>query len=100
MTAPASTDIIYRDASGESVRLAARRLAAGFGLGSVAGRRPDDHAHDAGTREYDDDHNDPGGHRPPSQPLRRPPSAPVTTVSAPTAPTTSTGTTGGGVAPG
>ena len=33
MTSPAPTDINYRDASGEAVQLAARRLAAGFGLG-------------------------------------------------------------------
>ena len=32
MTAPEPTDIYYRDASGDAVRLAARRLADGFGL--------------------------------------------------------------------
>lgn len=35
MAVPDSTDVNYRDASGDTVRLAARRLADGFGLGGT-----------------------------------------------------------------
>ena len=35
MTAPDSTGVNYRDASGDAVRLAAGRLATGFGLGGT-----------------------------------------------------------------
>jgi hypothetical protein len=34
MTAPESTDVNYRDASAEAIRVAARRLGDGFGLGT------------------------------------------------------------------
>lgn len=40
MTAPVSTEINYRDASGDAVRLAAGRLAAGFGLGGYSVSAP------------------------------------------------------------
>ena len=44
MTAPDSTDIAYRDSSPQAVRLAARRLADGFGLGGGLVTAPTDPA--------------------------------------------------------
>jgi hypothetical protein len=97
MTAPASTDIVYRDASGESVRLAARRLEAGFGLGGslvvASTTTPTTPAPVSTTTTT------PAAPSTVTAPEAAT-SAPVTTVSAPTAPNTSTGPTGGGVAPG
>jgi hypothetical protein len=99
MTAPASTDIVYRDASGESVRLAARRLAAGFGLGGSLVVAPTTTPTTPAPASTTTTTTTPAAPTTVTAPAAAT-SAPVTTVSAPTAPTTSTGTTGGGVAPG
>jgi hypothetical protein len=99
MTAPGPTDISYRDASGDSVRLTAQRLAAGFGLGSslvvaptttTPGPAPTSTTTPTTTAA------------PATTPTTT--SAPATTtsapVTAPTAPVSTTGTPGGGVSPG
>ncbi len=96
MTEPVSTDIIYRNASGDSVRLAARRLAAGFGLGGSLVVAPTTTTTPEPASTTTTTTAAPTTVAAPAATT----SAPVTTVSEPTAPTTSTGTTGGGVAPG
>jgi hypothetical protein len=94
MTSPAPSDINYRDASGEAVRLTARRLADGFGLGSSLVVAPTTTTPPPITTTTTST----------TTPTTSAPvtadSAPTTTPSAPATPAVSTGTPGGGVSPG
>jgi hypothetical protein len=96
MTSPGPADISYRDASGQSVRLTALRLAAGFGLGSSLVAAPVTTT-PAVTPTSTTTSSTTSG--PPTTT-----GAPATTtsapVAAPTAPVSTTGTPGGGVSPG
>jgi hypothetical protein len=98
MTAPGPTDISYRDASGQSVRLTARRLAAGFGLGSSLVVAP------TTTTPAPAPTSTTTSTTTAAAPTLTTTSAPATTtsapVAAPTAPVSTTGTPGGGVSPG
>ncbi|MGH2982435.1 MAG: hypothetical protein ACRDKV_10385 [Solirubrobacterales bacterium] len=98
MTAPEPTDINYRDASGQSVRLAARRLAAGFGLGGYLAAVPTT----TSTESAPVSTTTTAAPAPTTVAASATPAAApaATTVSAPTAPTTPTASSGGGVAPG
>jgi hypothetical protein len=94
MTVPASTDINYRDASGEAVRLAARRLADGFGLGTSLVAAPTTTTPAPAPIGMTTTAATPTVTSAPTT------SAAATTVSAPPAPAPSTGVPAGGVAPG
>jgi len=95
MTSPGPTDISYRDASGQSVRLTALRLAAGFGLGSSLVAAPVTTTSTASPTSTTTS-------AAPTTPTTTstPPAATSTPVTAPTAPVATTGTPGGGVSPG
>ena len=98
MTAPGPTDISYRAASGQSVRLTALRLAAGFGLGSSLVAAPITTTPATPTSTTTSTTTS----APPTTPTTTSAPAPATStpVTAPTAPVATTGTPGGGVSPG
>jgi hypothetical protein len=110
MTSPSPGEISYRDASAEAVRLAARRLAAGFGLGgslvdssAIASTVPTtptttSTATTTATPAPPTTSTIPAAPTTPAVPASGT-SAPATTPSAPAAPV-STATAGGGVSPG
>jgi hypothetical protein len=91
MTAPEPADVTYRDSSGDSVRLAARRLADGFDLGASLVVAP------ATTTTYPTETATPVAAETTAPAVT---TTPVTTVSATAEPATSTSTVAGGVAPG
>jgi hypothetical protein len=100
MTSPGPSDISYRGASGQSVRLTALRLAAGFGLGSslVAAPVTTTPAVTPTSATTSTTTSAP----PTTTPTTISAPAPVTStpVTVPTAPVATTGTPGGGVSPG
>jgi hypothetical protein len=99
MTAPEPTDISYRDASGESVRLAAQRLGDGFGLGESLVSAPVTSATpEATTYSEPTSYSTAEVASVDTTSTAEATSDPATTVSAP--PTTSTSTSAGGVSPG
>jgi hypothetical protein len=93
MTSPAPSDINYRDASGEAVQLAARRLAAGFGLGSSLVTAPTTTAPAPTTTTTT------ATTTPTSTSVTAATTSP-TTSSPPVTPTVASTTPGGGVSPG
>ena len=99
MTSPGPTDISYRDASGQSVRLTALRLAAGFGLGSSLVAAPVTTTSAAAPTSTTTSTTTSAA---PTTPTTTSTPAPSTStpVTAPTAPVATTGTPGGGVSPG
>jgi hypothetical protein len=100
MTAPGPAAVSYRDASGDSVRLTAQRLAAGFGLGSSLVVAPITTT--PAPAPTSTTTSTTAAALPATTPTTT--SAPATTtsapVTAPTAPISTTGTPGGGVSPG
>lgn len=94
MLVPASTDINYRDASGEAVRLAARRLSDGFGLGTSLVVAPTTTTPAPIPTTTTTMAPIPTASSAPTI------GAPATTVSAPPAPAPATGAPAGGVSPG
>jgi len=99
MTSPGPTDISYRDASGQSVRLTALRLAAGFGLGSSLVAAPVTTTSTASPTSTTTSTTTSAAPTTPTT-TSTPPAATSTPVTAPTAPVATTGTPGGGVSPG
>jgi hypothetical protein len=112
MTSPSPTEISYRDASAEAVRLAARRLAAGFTLGgwlvdssattTMVPATPTATSTTMGTPAPSTTSTTPASPTAAAPTATVPASgtsAPATTPSAPAAPV-STATAGGGVSPG
>jgi hypothetical protein len=95
MTAPDSTGISYRDASGDAVRLAARRLADGFGLGTSLVAAPT-----TTTTVPESTSTTTTATAPTPTTTTTTSAAPPTTVSAPTTTAPATGVPAGGVAPG
>jgi cytoskeletal protein RodZ len=96
MTLPGPTDISYRAASGQSVRLTALRLAAGFGLGSSLAAAPVTTTSAAAPTSTTTSTTTSA----PPTTTSTPAAATSTPVTAPTAPVATTGTPGGGVSPG
>ena len=95
MASPAPSDINYRDASGEAVRLTARRLAAGFSLGGSLVAAPTITT-PAPTTTTTTSTTTPAS----TSASAIATSVPTTTSSAPATPTVSSGTVAGGVSPG
>lgn len=96
MATPAAGDITYRNASGDAVKLAAQRLAAGFGLGTSLVTTPTTTS--APTTYTATSPTASAAATTSSAPAPAPP-APTTISTAPAAPTASTATPGG-VSPG
>ncbi len=96
MTAPTPRDISYRDASQAAVRLAVRRLAAGFGSGATLVSAPTT----TSTTTTPSAPIDSTATAAPTTTTPTTTAAPAPTTSAPTAPVASTSSSGGGVAAG
>jgi hypothetical protein len=97
MALPDPQDVSYRDATPESLRLTAQRLASGFGLGYLLAAAPPTTTAPAPTVAPATS----AATAPPSTNTTATTTTTAATTTAPPAPATSTGTTpGGGVSPG
>jgi hypothetical protein len=95
MTAPAPHDIDYRDASPQAIRLAVRRLAAGFGTSTSLVAAPT-----TTTAPTSTDTTTASAPAPTTTTTPTTTAAPAPTTSASVAPVVTSGSSAGGVAPG